>query len=779
VEGTATRGHRDKLLALAGLALVLFLVALDGTVVGTAMPRIIAELNGFALYAWVTTAYLLAQTAVIPIVGKLGDIYGRKWLAVGGVAVFVAASALCGFASSMLWLIACRGLQGLGGGILFSSVFALIADLFPDARVRARYQGFLFTVFSLSSLLGPLLGGWITDTIGWRWVFYVNLPPGLLALAVLPVVLPQSARRPNAPIDYLGAVTGATAIVALLLGLEFASTGASWTSPPVGGSLLLAGVALAVFVPVERKAAEPILPLALFRNATLSAGVLVAFMTGVVLLGVSLYTPLLGQAVLRLSASASGVLMMPLVVTLPLIGLVVGPLMAHFNRIKPFILLGALVMTLAGLALSLLDGQATPVLVGAVLLLMALGLGMVLPATPLAVQSAVDPRTIGVATAALQFLQSIGSTVGAALIGTLVTGGYRAALAAHLPPGLPAPAVTMLQNPNALVDPAALQQLAGLLAGSSGGAALTTLLLDMARAALASAIREGFFVVLAASGLALVCSLFMRNLRLAAQPGEVPGPAASAADRRAAVGDRVVPGMSAITISREYGSGGGEIAARLAQRLGWQLIDHEVVVQMAQALGVSVAEAEAHDEQAERGAAASLSHLSGLTPPLSSDMLAAISSDAHAYNAVRRQVVAAAVVAGRAVIVGRGAQVLLAARQDVLHVRIVAPLNGRVAYVMQREGLERAAAQERITRKDRDRARFLWAEHQQHPEDAHLYDLVANSGELDLDTIVDLVIITLERKAGRQATLRAERGPGAGLPRYAQPPGDLSLPPVR
>src|SRR5690348_10148868 len=201
-----TRGRRETVLAMAGLALVLFLVSLDGTVVGTAMPRIIADLNGFELYAWVTTAYLLAQTAVIPLVGKLGDIYGRKWLAVGGVVVFVGASALCGMASSMAWLIVARGLQGIGGGVLFASVFALIADIFPDPKERARYQGTLFTVFSFSSLVGPVLGGWITDTIGWRWVFFVNLPPGLLALAILPLVLPRGERRVNARIDHWGAL---------------------------------------------------------------------------------------------------------------------------------------------------------------------------------------------------------------------------------------------------------------------------------------------------------------------------------------------------------------------------------------------------------------------------------------------------------------------------------------------------------------------------------------------------------------------------------------------
>ena len=248
-------------------------------------------------------------------------------------------------------------MQGPGGGILFASVFALIADIFPDPTVRARYQGFCSPCFRFSSLMGPVLGGWITDTIGWRWVFYVNLPPGLLALAVLPLVLPHGARRANARIDFWGALTSAIAIVALLLALEFASTGAGWTSPPVLGGLLVAVVAFAIFVPVELRAAEPIIPLTLFRNRTLTASVLVAFMTGVVLLGVSLYTPLFAQAVLRLSASrlgraddADG---RRAAVDWPGRGAVDRPL----RPLKPFIMLGALVMTVAGLALRLLDGH--------------------------------------------------------------------------------------------------------------------------------------------------------------------------------------------------------------------------------------------------------------------------------------------------------------------------------------------------------------------------------------------------------------------------------------
>jgi cytidylate kinase len=358
-----------------------------------------------------------------------------------------------------------------------------------------------------------------------------------------------------------------------------------------------------------------------------------------------------------------------------------------------------------------------------------------------------------------------------------VTSGYHAELAAKAPPGVAASALTALQNPNALVDPAALQQLTGLLAGTPDGAALTALVLGTARTALASAIREGFIVVLAASVLAVVCSVGMANLRLGANQTPAPGLDGGGTALRPARAGAISTGMRAVTISREYGSGGGEIAARLAQRLGWRLIDHEVVVQVAQALGVSEGEAAAHDERTAEVVPQILASLNVLPTPLPAAPGAASLSDEVAYHAARRQVVRGALAAGQVVIVGRGAQVLLADRRDVLHLRIVAPLPGRIAYVMQREGLDHRAALARIQRKDRDRAHFLRTEHQQRPDDAHLYDLVVNSGVLDLESIVDLAVVALERKAERQALPGAELGPGAGLARYPQPPDDFTLPP--
>ncbi len=498
-------GRRERVLAMLGLGLVLFLVSLDQTVVGTAMPQVIAELNGFEWYAWVATAYLLTETTAIPIVGKLGDMYGRKWLTIIGVAIFVASSAFCGMAHSMLWLIVGRGVQGLGGGILFSTIFALVADIYPDLKDRARYQGLLFSVFALSSVIGPVLGGWITDSLSWRWVFYVNLPLGLLALVVLPLVLPQNTRQSGARVDYLGAVTITVCVVALLLALEWVGAGHAWSSPQVMAGLAVAALAFMAFVPVERRAAEPIIPFGLFRNRTIAAMSVVLFLVGIVMFGVILYTPLFMQGVLGLSASASGQAMIPMAITLTLMGIGAGQLMARSGAVKPLLVFGVGVMSLGVLLLAtLLHSNSNPLLVSAFLFVMALGLGTVNPVTTLAVQAAVEPEVLGVATSVTQFIRAIGTTAGTALIGTVVTNSYVARLAAGAPPGTPAAAMAALRSPNALINQDALHHLAQLMAQSPNQAELTQALLEAARIGLAGAIQNGFWVMLGAALLAFV-----------------------------------------------------------------------------------------------------------------------------------------------------------------------------------------------------------------------------------------------------------------------------------
>src|ERR687885_656876 len=274
----ARSGTSGAVLAVAGLMLSLFLVALDQTVVGTALPKIIADLEGFDRYAWVTTAYLLASTSMIPVIGKLGDIYGRKWFIVGGVVIFLSGSALCGAAWGMTELILFRGIQGLGAGMIFSNIFTSVADVFPDPAKRAKYQGIFFGVFALSSVVGPTLGGWITDNLSWRWVFYVNLPLGVFSLFVLPIVLPQSGQRRRAKIDYLGAVTITASVVALLLALSWVGQGYDWGAGRVIVGFVVSAVLLAAFIPIELRAAEPIIPLSLFKSRVFASATLLMFL---------------------------------------------------------------------------------------------------------------------------------------------------------------------------------------------------------------------------------------------------------------------------------------------------------------------------------------------------------------------------------------------------------------------------------------------------------------------------------------------------------------------
>ncbi len=383
-------------------------------------------------------------------------------------------------------------------------------------------------------MIGPYLGGWITDTINWRWVFFVNLPLGLFSLAVLPFVLPQSARRPGARIDWLGALTITVAVVALLLALSWVGEGDAWTAGRVLGGFAVAAVFLALFVPIELRAAEPVIPFTLFRNRAIAAAAIVLFMVGIAMFGIILYTPLFVQGVLGRTASGSGAVLTPLVVTMTVMGIIGGQLIARVRRIKPFMLFGTVVMTAGVLLLSTLGPGSGAGTVALFLFVTGIGLGLILPTSTLAVQTAVGPEQLGVATSATQFIRSVGATVGTAVIGTLVTGGYGDALVASIPSGLPEGLVAALRDPRVLVSEEALQGLTAATAALPGGAGAVQGLLGAARAALSGAIQDGFRFVLVAGALAVVGTLLMPDLRLEEKPAAEPAPEATPAGGSAA-----------------------------------------------------------------------------------------------------------------------------------------------------------------------------------------------------------------------------------------------------
>src|SRR5215208_543539 len=507
-------GRRETVLAVAGLMLALFLVALDQTVVGTALPKIIADLNGFEHYAWVTTAYLLASTAMIPVIGKLGDIYGRKWFIIAGVAMFLVGSALCGAAWGMTELILFRGLQGLGAGMIFSNIFTSVADIFPDPARRAKYQGIFFSVFALSSVVGPTLGGWITDNLDWRWVFYINLPLGLFSLFALPIVLPQSGQRRRAKIDFLGSATITASVVALLLALSWVGQGDAWDAGRVVGGFVISAILLAIFIPVELRAAEPVIPLSLFKSRVFTSASLLMFLVGLGMFAIILYTPLFVQGVLGKTATGSGTVLTPLVFSMTAVGIVGGQIIARVGRIKPFTLLGTLVMFCGVYLMTTLDVNSTQATVALYLAITGLGLGWIMPTATLAVQSTVERTMLGVATSATQFIRSIGSTVGTAVVGSIVTKGYAENLADNAPAQAPGRLVSALENPQALVSEDARQALVRAASAYPGGEQLVAQVIQTAREALSSSIHDGFVFTLVAVGCAIAAALLMKNIRL-------------------------------------------------------------------------------------------------------------------------------------------------------------------------------------------------------------------------------------------------------------------------
>jgi EmrB/QacA subfamily drug resistance transporter len=460
---------------LASLMLTLFLAALDSTIVNTALPTIARDLHGFDRYTWPSIAYLLTSTTIIPIVGKLSDQFGRKWFLMGGVVVFLLGSALCGatpeIASAlhvdpMNLFIFFRGFQGLGGGTLFSLVFTSIGDIFPPAE-RARWQGLFSGVFGLASVFGPTAGGYITDTWGWQWIFYINLPLGIIALVLLFRYLPADISARSAVglgwtgvrrIDVWGAATAAAATVCLVLGLNWGGKrepyGYAWNSPQVIGVLAAAAILLVAFIVIERYyAAEPILPLDLFRNRIFTVGSLLALMVGMALFALVLYLPLYIQGVLGYSATSSGVVITPLTLALAIGAAVVGQIIARVGRYQWVSILGACVLifgvfllTRMGASTSLWEVSRNMIVVGA-------GLGMIQPVLTIAVQNAIPRSRLGVGTGAVTYLRSMGQLLGVALVGAVANNAFTNQLNKTLPASikqLPSSAQNAVTDPNNL-----------------------------------------------------------------------------------------------------------------------------------------------------------------------------------------------------------------------------------------------------------------------------------------------------------------------------------------
>ncbi len=424
--------RRAILIVFAGLMLVMLMAALDQTIVATALPTIVGDLGGLSHISWVVTAYMLAQTAVTPVYGKLGDLYGRKIVLQVGLVLFLVGSALCGLSQSLTMLIAFRALQGLGGGGLMVSTMAAIGDVVPP-RDRGRYQGFFGAVFGLASVIGPLLGGFFTSELSWRWIFYVNLPIGVIAFGVLAATLPsRKETEKKVRVDYLGASCLAAALSAIVLTCTLGGTSYAWTSAPIIGLMVGSVVLVVAFLLIEQRAAEPVLPPRMFRNRVFSVTSGVGLVVGFALFGSVTYLPLFLQVVQGASPTGSGLQILPLMGGLLITSIGSGQIISRTGRYKPFPIIGTAVMIVGLYLLSTMGVTTTRLGASAFMFVLGLGLGLVMQVLVLAVQNAVDYKDLGVATSGATLFRSIGGSVGTAILGSIFSSRLKTQLATRL-----------------------------------------------------------------------------------------------------------------------------------------------------------------------------------------------------------------------------------------------------------------------------------------------------------------------------------------------------------
>ncbi|MFB4312117.1 MFS transporter [Actinomadura sp. GTD37] len=418
---------RDLYVILGALMLAMLLAALDQTIVSTALPTIVSDLGGLNHLAWVVTAYLLASTASTPLWGKLGDQYGRKRLFQASIVIFLIGSALCGLSRDMFELIVFRALQGLGGGGLMVLVVAIVGDVVPP-RERGRYQGLFGAVFGVSSVCGPLLGGWFVDNLSWRWVFYINLPIGVLALLVVAAVLPATGDRERHRIDYLGTLLIVGWAVGLVLMTTWGGTRYDWISAPIIGLLAGSLVLIVVWVLVERRAAEPVMPPKLLVNRVFALGAAISFAVGFAMFGALTFLPIFLQIVHGVSPTLSGVYLLPMMLGMLLSSIGSGQLITHYGRYKIFPVLGTPIIAVAMWLCSQMDENSSTLSMSLRFALLGFGLGLVMQVLVIAVQNAVSYEDLGAATSGVTFFRQIGGSFGVAVFGSI----FSNQLASHI-----------------------------------------------------------------------------------------------------------------------------------------------------------------------------------------------------------------------------------------------------------------------------------------------------------------------------------------------------------
>ncbi len=522
--GLRSLPRQQVILTFVGVMLAMFLSSLDQTVVGTAMPRIISDLGGFSHYTWVTTAYIIASAVTIPITGKLTDMYGRKSFYIGGLGIFIVASLLCSLSSTMTQIVVFRGVQGIGAGIMMANAFTVVGDIFPPAE-RGKYQGFMSGVFGLSSIIGPTLGGYVTDTLSWHWVFLINIPLGLFIILLFIFFFPNF--RPDNlkhSIDYPGLVLLILSVVPAMLALSWGGVEYPWSSPQIIGMFVFSAVALALFIFVEKRSTEPIIPMSLFRNRIVAVSELVIFFTAFGMFCGIIFIPLFFQGVLGATATASGCFLTPMMLGMVIGSFASGQMLSRAGghyRIQ-----GAIGVAVMGVGLALLSRMTVETSYSSAvanIVITGFGLGITMPLYTIAVQNAVPYNILGVATSSTAFFRSIGGSVGLAIFGSVMNNRFAAELGPRLPSAVkavvpPERLDALAHNPQALMSPEAQEQLLVIIEQlGPQGAQLFQQVLQALRESLDSALSQVFLFALFAVVLAFLINFFIKEIPLRKQ----------------------------------------------------------------------------------------------------------------------------------------------------------------------------------------------------------------------------------------------------------------------